>query len=262
MYVKIIQSGEFIERFQYEKSPAPQVRTNGAKSRYGSHSGNDDRARFGRRSSSVVRAQRSFFRLVRANTGRGEAPALLTLTMLDIVSLREAWCDFTAFIVRLNKEKYPRVRYIAVPEFQKRGAVHFHVLIWGLTYDEISTERKTRYIQGLWGKGFLDVVFTDGSPKLSGYLAKYMSKAMQDRRNFGRKAYSVSRGLVHPVSVSAPSAVDLIDSQIAGKIEITEDGFKDVDNPPLHPLRHRVYDTPWLGRAEFTSYNLSGTNEE
>jgi len=115
MYVKIIQSGEFIERYQYEKSPAPKVskysRSNARKST-GDSVGNA----IGRRYSSALRAQRSFFRLVRANTGRGKAPAMVTLTMLQSVSLRAAWQEFTRFVVRLNKGRDSQIRYIAVPE--------------------------------------------------------------------------------------------------------------------------------------------------
>ena len=57
---------------------------------------------------------------------------LLTLTYREnITNTKKAWHDFTKFI-RLVRKHYPNFVYVAVPEFQKRGAVHFHLSIRGL----------------------------------------------------------------------------------------------------------------------------------
>jgi len=243
MYTKIIQSGNLLEIYEYEKEPIPPK----AKRR-------KPRRSYGRRvSRNSERARRSFFRLVRSNVGFGASPALLTLTMYDIVPIGDAWKCFTAFFARWNrKRKAERLRFIAVSEFQKRGAVHFHVLVWGLTDEEISSERDTRAIQAIWTYGFIDCIKTDGNPKLAGYLAKYMSKAMQDQRLFGRKAFSASRGLVRPVSLNTKT-------QIAYAQELWGLKGESVDNLVL---TEETYATLWLGRCKYKQIRLSNPNAE
>lgn len=232
MYTKVIQSGRLIEIFEYEKDPIPAIRRR--KKRY---------ANPRRRIRNVQSARASFFRLVRANIGTGQVPALLTLTMREILSLREGWRAFTLFAQRLRTRKKSSFSFVAVPEFQKRGAVHFHVLVWGLSHEEIARERNTRRIAELWGHGFVDIRATDGSPRLATYLAKYMFKAMYDVRLAGQKAYSGSRNLVRSVSVSNPAAVDIAKEQWG----------IGVDNPPLTECE---YETKWLGRCNYQVFEI------
>jgi len=137
----------------------------------------------------VQRCVSAFRRLVRANLVGDECPAFLTLTYVQIVSLKTAWSDFKGFILRL-KRRNPRLKYVAVVEFQKRGAPHFHVLAWGIKKEIQEAERDTRYIQHQWLRGWVDLVRTDGHPAISSYMSKYMRKAMHDPRLSGQKAYT------------------------------------------------------------------------
>lgn len=187
----------------------------------------------------IQRAHKTFVRLVKANLY--DTPQLLTLTYSENISdISRAWKDFTVFALSLRR-RYPQIRYIVVPEFQKRGAVHFHCLLFNYPSEFICTghfrnrfkngvtlksryfkhdcppdkacEKNTRFLAKRWGHGFCDLSPTDGSPKLAGYLAKYMSKAMSDSRLCGKKAFSSSRNCVRPVSISSikmPIAVQTI----------------------------------------------------
>jgi len=241
-YIKIVQSGDLIEKYSYERSPSPKRLLKKSSERILTDIQRANRALHGRRDTSVVRAKKSFRRLVRSNL-LGERPHLLTLTMLDIVPIESAYVCFTAFGQRLRKFYRAPLAWVSVPEFQKRGAVHFHVLVWGLPYDEATTERATRRIQNLWGYGYVDLVPTDGSPKIASYLAKYMSKSMSDLRLSGKKAYCSSRNLLRPVSTAIASEVDALSAEWGLDVDIS-------------PQVERSYGTLFLGRCEFKSYSL------
>jgi len=193
-----------------------------------------------RRSDAIRACKRAFIRLVQSNLVQGKPPALVTLTMRDIVSIDDAYVAFTKFGTKIRKWN-SGVSYIAVPEFQKRGAVHFHVLMFDLPDGIIESERHTRFIAELWRWGFVDAVKTDGHQALSGYLAKYMSKAMHDKRLIGKRAYSASRNVARPHVLNTPWQIEtmLLDWGIA------------VDNPALHTFE---YDTLHLGRCVYKQF--------
>lgn len=245
-YIKVIQSGDLIEKYEYEKSPPTPVSRKAKSGRIAKWSDQLTEERRAdwvhkRRASSINRCRQSFRRLVRANLYDG-IPVLLTLTMLDIVDLRSAYRCYHEFGQRLRRFIGPGASWIAVPEFQKRDAVHFHVLMWGLPESYVADEPRTRRIQNIWRYGYVDLVPTDGSPKLSTYLAKYMSKAMQDPRLLGEKAYSASRNILRPVSLNAQATIDYaceawgIDTAL--------------------PDHEKEYDTAWMGKCRYSTYTI------
>lgn len=270
MYKKIIQNGDTIEVYEYEKDP-PEYRQR-KKSRYKNTR---------RRAKNVSRAHASLFRLVQANMGPNKIPAFLTLTMRDIVSLRAGWGAFQKFTHKLRRVAPGPISYIAVPEFQKRGAVHFHCLVWGCEFFnpcEISNifyvdktgkkhrkhicdvayncERKSRRIAELWGAGFADLFKSDGDERLAGYLAKYLSKAMHDIRYTGEKSYSASRSLLRSVHLKTQEAIYYVEAEIAGS-RIQADGsiIEGVDKP-LAPKKERTYSTKWMGLCNYKVYKF------
>jgi len=233
--MKVIRSGDLIEVYEYAKN-LPIRRKVRQPDTYGKR----DRRVGPRREDSIRRAAKSFRRIVRANLGGDEPPALFTFTMYQELSYTASVRVFTKFIVRLRRNHGREFRYIVVPEFQKRGAVHWHALFWGISHEIAKTETETRYIARLWLAGFCDGLITDGHPKLAGYLSKYMSKAMHDIRLGGKKAYYASRNILRPMCVSSANVVEYL-SEIVG-----------VDNSPLHT---HEFDTQWLGRAIYKQYN-------
>jgi len=251
-HTKIIRSGNLIEVYQYEKSiPVRRKFRQPDTYRKGSRGSRP------RSADSLRRASKVFRRIVRANLVGDEHPSLFTFTMYQKLSYGASVRIFTRFIVRLRRDYGGEFRYIAVPEFQQRGAVHWHVLIWGLPphlacvgyytkygfreecTEDRQCERKTRYFARLWLTGFCDGIFTDGSPQLAGYLAKYLSKTMSDIRLSGKKAYYASRNILRPMCVSSANL-----SQYFGEII-------GVDNSPLHI---HEFNTQWLGRAIYKQY--------
>lgn len=97
-------------------------------------------------------------------------PLMLTLTYAD----KDAWRPdhISAFIDRLNKYgkrrgvKFP---YVWVAELQKRGAVHYHVLVW--IPARLRVPKPDR--QGWWHHGSTNVKRVRNAV---GYVAKYASK--------------------------------------------------------------------------------------
>jgi len=235
-YLKVIRSGTMVETYLYERPPSPKRMIQKPR-----------RKRIipqERRKDHIDRARNAFRRLVRANLSTTAPPALVTLTIHDAeIDIGEAYKAYTQFAKYFRRKYGQKVSLIAVPEFQKRGAVHFHILVFNWPYEAYKNERSTREVAGLWKLGFVDVKRTDGNEKLSSYLAKYMSKAMSDYRLIRKRAYSASRNVVRPVSLNTPLQTSFV----------TKEWGLGVDN---FPVQERDYGTMWLGRCVYKQYTL------
>lgn len=251
-YTKVIQSGDIIEVYEYSRS-LPHRRAH-RKATVRKRSGDVVRPR---RPDSIYRLRKNFVRLILSNIDGGEAPAFVTLTMHQIVPLARAVRSFSLFTRRLRTRIGRDFRYVAVPEFQKRGAVHFHALVWGLPHgyvDEIIKETgqkittadlhetNSRQLQNIWGRGFVDSIRTDGSPKLAGYLGKYMHKTLSDIRLGGAKAYYASRNIMRPMQAAGDTVGMWLDEIV------------DTELSTCQVLQNRVYDTQFFGRANYKKY--------
>lgn len=235
-YTKVIRAGDLVEEYEYQFEPAFKdlKKKRDRKPRF---------LRVSRSEANIKASRRSFHRLVRSNLGFGRLPILLTLTYADNVKdIDVSNKELNKFGKRLRRAFGSEISWISVPEFQKRGAVHYHMLLFGVSHEYVKSERRTRYLADLWGQGFVDVITTDGSPKLATYLAKYMSKALADSRLIGKRGYSASHNIVRPVFLNTPC-------EIAFARDDWE--FGGVDNPPT---KRRIYDTKWLGRCDYKRY--------
>jgi len=237
MYTILKRSGSMVEEYVYERAPAPKKGPRKPRRR---------RIVRMRRADNISRLRGNFGRLVRANLSLDNPPCLLTLTMRDVVSVDIAYKCLTRFFVKFRRVYGRDIGWAVVPEFQKRGAVHFHALIFGLKHEAYKDERSTRAIANLWGQGFVDTLATDGSPKLATYLSKYMSKAMHDYRLVGKKAYSASRNLMRPVSLSSDCTLKQAWAMFKGDIETVDKSLDDV----------KEYGTLWLGRCVYKRYTI------
>jgi len=152
-----------------------------------------------RRADNLYRARRHIEILINANAYQyGCAPRFYTFTfsrnISDVREANEAWIRFN----REFRHVFGRKKYLGVIEFQKRGAVHYHVLYFDLKY---SRGIKSR-IEKLWGEGF---VFAKSVKRLQSisnvglYISKYLQKETIDGRLRRKKAYFTSRGLLKPV---------------------------------------------------------------
>lgn len=130
------------------------------------------------------------------------ADRMLTLTFKDNISdIDEAWSCFKYFC-RLMRWRYGEAfEYVAVPEFQKRGAVHFHMAIKG--YYHANTVRRLWLRACGQRKGNIDITSPRVMDKkswnprrIANYLAKYISKT--ETVEFNRRRFSSSTSIKIP----------------------------------------------------------------
>ena len=146
-------------------------------------------------------AQGRAVRTVRKVAMQFQPDRMLTLTFkVNLTDLDEAR-KRQHYFFKLLRHKWPEFTYVSVPEFQKRGAVHFHLAIRG--YHSI------RVLRHLWLRaagtygGNVDITspkkFNKNSwnPKrIAQYLAKYITK--DDIVDFNSRRYSAG-GVIPPI---------------------------------------------------------------
>lgn len=139
-------------------------------------------------------------RLARSN--EKEWKSFITITFKEnITDIEFANKKFRNFIDVIKRKKKD-FKYIGIPEFQKRGAIHYHVL----TNIDVN-DNDLMYIQKdnlkykhikYWNHGFSSVEEVKGDiKKVVGYLSKYMTKDI-DNRLFSKHRYFYSRNLIKP----------------------------------------------------------------
>ena len=254
-YNKFIQYGNNLEIYEYEKDIIV-LRGRGKHKReidsdlenLGADRENTFQERqLGKRQDNARRASLAFRRLVACNLGGLARPLLVTLTYGEnFTDLAGAYRHFSSFIQSLRHKYGKDFKYVCVPEFQKRGAVHFHALIWGLPAEIFLLERKDRTLAGLWGRGFVYLKETDGDEKLSFYLSKYMAKAFVDPRLKNQKCYVASRNVSRPIVGSGFLLWFILENY----------GADDM------PVVDRTYTTKWLGKGRYRLYKTSNQTEK
>lgn len=161
------------------------------------------------RARSLRRARTRLRRVINANAGQWwdeqrnkfYLPLFVTLTFREnITSIPVANLKFNRFIGRVNrrilKSRKAVLRYSRVIEFQKRGAVHYHLLFYNVPF----IDRLHDKIAAEWGHGFTfeNTVKLSNVRNTGAYVVKYMSKAHDDPRLRGKKLYASSQGLIQP----------------------------------------------------------------
>lgn len=86
-------------------------------------------------------------------------------------------------------------KYLAVIEFQERGAIHYHI-ICNLPYVP------HKELQELWGNGIVWINCIQNADNVGAYVVKYMTKDTADKRLQNHKGYLCSKGLKRPIEVS------------------------------------------------------------
>jgi len=200
-----------------------------------------------KREDHAKRSQMAFRRIVLCNLQGSENPILFTATYRkNQGQISEAFRDFTSCVQALRYKFGSSFRYICVPEFQRRGAVHFHALFWGIQKELLGIQREwpSNSIDCFfWGHGFVFVKNTDGNKKISTYLSKYMVKAFKDPRLGGKKAYVASRNIIRPV---IGGCSDFVVSYL----------LCDYVGVDKSPILQRQYMTQYLGNCDYQLFNI------
>lgn len=109
------------------------------------------------------------------------------------------------------KKQFPNMYYVTVPEYHKKGGLHFHILIGGITLDELKAtpalnkrgkqihkKGKAIWNIGAWKKGFSTLSIIGNGEATNHYICKYITKQHADDRFFNKRRYYVSRNIERP----------------------------------------------------------------
>ena len=160
---------------------------------------------------SIVRSKLQCQRIAKANMEHWKT--FITLTFKENVKdIDYANRKFHNFITVI-KRHYKDFMYLCVPEYQKRGAVHYHMFTNidindnTLMYTQ-EDNHKYRHIK-YWRFGFTSVQSIVNDPvKVVGYISKYMTKDI-DNRLFGHRRFFYSQNC----NVPKVSYIDSMDSR-------------------------------------------------
>lgn len=165
------------------------------------------------REKSNVRARNNVRRLALSNfSGRSR---FLTLTFREnIQDVELANKTFKRFVKYMNEDlrkEEKKLKYLAVIEFQKRGAIHYHMLVEGIPFNR---KGYRNHVRDRWKQAIRSVTGAEGESvgnidlkrldtlksvdNIGAYISKYMTKSDADKRLFGKKLYQTSRGLERP----------------------------------------------------------------
>lgn len=132
-----------------------------------------------------------------------EWKTFITLTIAENITDIDIANRKLKYFLDKVRRKYKELKYIGIPEFQKRGAVHYHLLtnISINNTDLIYTQQDNKYFKHIkyWNDGFTKVdTLEKDIKKIIGYISKYMTKDI-DNRLFNRHRYFYSRNLKKPI---------------------------------------------------------------
>lgn len=214
---KVIIAGNVIEVYEYEKSVHfgyKDTRKN-SKGR-GSIASADDKEK--NREKVLSRARKDLRRIINCNIQKYSK--FLTLTFKDNVQdLDYANNEFKNFIKRLNYHYGIKIKYTAVIEFQKRGAIHYHCILYNLV-QKINVQE----LQEIWKHGFIKINSIDNVDNVGAYVCKYMTKTDDDRL-LGRRMYFNSRGLNKPQEIKEPDLIAQLQRSLLNQAPKYENTF-------------------------------------
>ena len=243
----MVQSGDVIEIYEYEKGYLKGYENNnadtGRKIDYKSENYEEHRKQV------LQRAKKNLRRLINANVGQyGKefTAKFLTLTFKEnIQDIKQANYEFKKFIQRLNYycfgTKKANLKYTCVVEFQKRGAIHYHVIIYNMPYI------KANDIGNVWGNGFIKINKIDDVDNVGAYVSEYLGQAekgqghdIEDDRLQGKKSYFSSKGLFKPIEITDKKIVETVASAL-----------------PSENLTYAAnFENEHLGNITYKQYNL------
>lgn len=235
MYRKVVKTGHILELYEIQYRP---FRSKGGRK----PRGDTEETEQSNYQETQIRRRNDIKRLAIANFD--EHSKFITLTYSDnITDIKQSNYEFKKFVERL-KYKYGKFKYLAVIEFQKRGAIHYH-MISDLPYIDNNELRE------IWGNGFVKINDISKVDNVGAYLIKYMSKDNNDKRLMGEKAYLCSRGLKRPEIIS--------DSQVRGwHNKAVDKVLLEIENKK--PVYTGEYETDYLGKINYKEYNLKRKN--
>lgn len=234
---KMIVSGNKIEYFTYEVgylkgySVAGDVNGGSGRTKDKSEKYEENRAQ------AMKRARTNLRRIINSNCNANSKFVTLTFEE-NLQDVGKANSKFTKFIKRLNyavfDNKKAILKYSCVVEFQKRGAVHYHVVFYNLPY--IKADR----LKDIWGHGYIKINKIRHIDNLGAYVCKYMTEELGDQRLEQKKCYFNSRNLKQPMEITSEKQIDSVLESLSAK--------------KIKPNYCADFENDYLGKIEFKQY--------
>lgn len=231
---KVVLSGDIVEVYEYEYGYL-QGFTRSPKGFNFDCEGSESDSR----ERSLQRARSTLRRLINANAGHFDKFITLTFSENE-TDLDFCHYEFEKFIKRLKYQLKKELLYVAVVEFQKRGAVHYHLLS-NLGY----VPKKVLF--EIWGHGWVKINRIKDVSNLGAYVCKYMHKDFADKRLEGRKCFFGSRGLDRPFEIIAEKEANQIEADLL---------------QTLVPVFSSEFDNEFTGKVTYRQYNLKSVSAE
>lgn len=141
----------------------------------------------------------------------------LTLTFdkdkVNRLNDRETRAAYTAWAKEMHR-RFPKMYFVTVPEYHKKGGLHFHLLVGGINFDDFKPEFYKNTTKGkhkgqpiynvtAWENGYSTVTLIQEQNATKNYICKYITKQNFDERFFAKKRYYVSRNIQRPLTEKA-----------------------------------------------------------
>ena len=183
---KMVISGKFIDIYEYDKLVVVGFNRDINLSKKSEERSNNQKSQ-----SSIHRTKKNIKNITNSNP---QLTKFLTLTFKKNVNdIDYANYEFMQFVKRM-KFKYIDFQYLAVIEFQKRGAVHYHI-ICNLPYVN------KKLIAKKWRHGFIKIKRIKRINNMGGYISKYVSKDSDNMKLFNKKKFFHSKDLYMPLEI-------------------------------------------------------------
>lgn len=251
---KIIISGNIIELYQYEVGYLKGF-TNNSKGSGSSVIDSSIESDEDIRDRSLKRAKKEVRRVINSNIGMYGVeyiPKFLTLSFGEnIQDIKQANYEFQKVIKRLNYKIYntkkAKIKYLVVPEFQKRGAIHYHVILFNFPYV------KQSILQDIWGNGIIDIRKIEEVDNVGSYIAEYLGKeeknqgkSKNDERLKGQKSYFCSRGIYRPIEITEKKTIESMR----------------LDLLPKNLTYSASFENDYVGSIAYYQYNMNKLNNQ
>ena len=237
---RIVISGSIVEYYNYEKGYLIGIGAKNKDGRGGKYKLTDEEKNKNREKV-MSRARRDLRRIVNANVGQyGKefTAKFVTLTFREhVTDLRSANAEYEKFIKRLNyfmfNSKKASIKYSVVPEFTKKGRVHYHVIFYNLPYVKADKLAK------IWGQGFIKINKIDNCDNVGAYVSKYMTKDNWEIQ--GKKSYFNSRDLFEPTEIVEQKEIESL-----------------LNSLPIENVTYSAtYENEYLGTVTYNQYNFN-----
>ena len=189
--IKIIDCGDFIGMYTFEEKktirPLPAFKERTEDYSYDYEESEDIKLKE-ILPKNVLRSKLACQRLAKANYEAWST--FITLTYADnFDNVKEANKNLASFLRQVKRHKTD-LKYLAIPEFQKRGAIHYHLLTNIDITDKklITSQKNNNYFKHIkyWNYGFTKV------DKIKGDIKKYIAVIK----------HSISQGILHSTILS------------------------------------------------------------